>query len=934
MTYRKIYFILLVMLLPITACGRNSGDFDVYTEDTSSDSVVEVSRMLQSNALSSLTIFIPIRESFHFNRAAEKLRRIKAENGVEIDIDIITYLPEQRETHISQMLSKLAAGLGPDIFVLDNAYLYPFIENSFIKDIYIMIDKSYNWNREDFFTTALQALEIDRRLYMLPMQFGFDFIGINANVPSGFRDRFFALDIASVSDIANLYLDLIAEYPKWGEFALVHGMDVIRAYTPKVNAAVDFSSRTANFPNSSEIMLEKLRTAFGNNDRFNTPIMINPTDESMAELQERYVFFSPLDFTAIPEAFFDFQTSFFTDFIPIADDNGRIIMRYWGTEIVVNAEADETLVWAFIEQLLLVIGTEGLNFDANPHIARRYARGYLGLGLETALERVEMRPIFGTIFAEIDRAIDSIMEYSEWPLIYPINNHMMPSHVFDTVLFEFFNNEMTAENAIYQMEVNITRWLNREREEPEIYVLEKELGNHLPLRTLTVKNPNNSTGVLKQAATAMNESWQKQGKLYTFQLVINDYAWGNIDPDIEQRERFERIERLRVQLMAGQGPDIFFLDGHGDYIRPWVKSGFLADINKLIYTCTRITRDDFFTEVLSAFEIENGLYMLPVSFGFYYVGVNRFIPQYFSERFTSYSVISILQMMEFYLDLKKAYGGEFGHLTPGVTWSLGTYGGIIQTVIGDFIDFNNSISNLLDYRFISFLNKMPQIFDGRESISAEWFAFTPTTEFMRNRAQSDLFEMSDFRLTPANAFFSRNAPRFIHYIPLVDNQGKLLIDVAGSNVWDVLFINAGGEVELAWEFITYVLQAYNAAVDMARIEPIFGTRNPWANQSFASPILRNNFDSPIRATIAYLPAASPPGYMDFIAFDDNELRERETEATVNRIAELNELPMTLLQPMIPMRLFEESLENFMRGFITAETAAQQMHNAVSLWLIE
>ena len=156
--------------------------------------------------------------------------------------------------------------------------------------------------------------------------------------------------------------------------------------------------------------------------------------------------------------------------------------------------------------------------------------------------------------------------------------------------------------------------------------------------------------------------------------------------------------------------------------------------------------------------------------------------------------------------------------------------------------------------------------------------------------------MSDFMLMPASAFFSRDNPSLIHYIPLVDEQGRLIIDAGAvrSNVWANLFISAAGDYELSWEFITYLLQAYATAEGGARRDR-WGHQPPWADQSLASSILQANFENSLRSTLNIF--FNNWQAIGFLAFDDHELREQEINATIDRIAELNEMPMTLFSPI-------------------------------------
>jgi len=452
------------------------------------------------------------------------------------------------------------------------------------------------------------------------------------------------------------------------------------------------------------------------------------------------------------------------------------------------------------------------------------------------------------------------------------------------------------------------------------------------VRTLTVHTNNRHTAVLRQAATAMNSSWQEQGIPYEFRLEVDDHNWLDFD------ELDSRWERLRVELMAGQGPDIVYFSELQD-MRVLAGSGLVVDFYSLMDADPRTNREDFFTEALSAFEFNGGLFMFPISFGFYHVGINANIPQPFIDRFTQYSTISVSQLMDIYLDFKTTHFGEFAHLRPGVAGDIGRdHHSTLQTIMSGFIDLDAHTNNLLDPGFSAFLNTISQVFENHEFISSGWVA-TPfgSDQFMRERAMEQVFDMCSNMLTPVNAFFQRENPHFVHYVPLTDDQGRLVINASGRNVWASLCVTAVGDSALAWEFIQYLIHAYASPGEAAMTVPRGHMPNPWANHSLASPILRSLSEDFIRQSFHTALNRHSNNHADgfnFLGVDTLEEREQQINIAVDRIAAYNERPMSLLSLMIPDFLFAERLDDFMLGIITADTAARHMYNAVSLWLIE
>ena len=70
-----------------------------------------------------------------------------------------------------------------------------------------------------------------------------------------------------------------------------------------------------------------------------------------------------------------------------------------------------------------------------------------------------------------------------------------------------------------------------------------------------------------------------------------------------------------------------------------------------------------------------------------------------------------------------------------------------------------------------------------------------------------------------------------------------------------------------------------------------------------------------------------------VEIDDLGVIVAVIDEAINRKEPLNERPVTLLQ-YIPAGLYENVLEEFLQGFITAQQAADEMHNRIALWLIE
>ena len=108
------------------------------------------------------------------------------------------------------------------------------------------------------------------------------------------------------------------------------------------------------------------------------------------------------------------------------------------------------------------------------------------------------------------------------------------------------------------------------------------------------------------------------------------------------------------------------------------------------------------------------------------------------------------------------------------------------------------------------------------------------------------------------------------------------------------------------------------------------------SNSLASPILRRLFDEHVRRALEAFSA--PSGYLHSpiinTATQDPDELARYVDSAVIRIAAYNEMPIALMDSLIPRELIDEPMYLLARGVITPREAAQRLHNAITLWLIE
>lgn len=97
---------------------------------------------------------------------------------------------------------------------------------------------------------------------------------------------------------------------------------------------------------------------------------------------------------------------------------------------------------------------------------------------------------------------------------------------------------------------------------------------------------------------------------------------GEMTPARAQR-RAQAIERMRVEIMAGKGADVYIIDQYGAQedsealftdLSKTMRSGVFADLRPLMEQSQTFSADDFLPQVLAAGQADGGQYLLPMGY--------------------------------------------------------------------------------------------------------------------------------------------------------------------------------------------------------------------------------------------------------------------------------------------------------------------------------
>jgi len=399
------------------------------------------------------------------------------------------------------------------------------------------------------------------------------------------------------------------------------------------------------------------------------------------------------------------------------------------------------------------------------------------------------------------------------------------------------------------------------------------------------------------------------------------------------------ILRMNTMLMAGKGYDVIVYFDHPLYA--YVNRGFLVDFYDLIDNDPRFSRDDFFTNVLEAFEIDGGLYIFPLQFGFTHVGINSRLPESIRDRFTQLFSITYRELFQIYNDLRREYPGQFDYLGFSYRCCL-IKNTAIMFEMGYFIDRGNRQSFLDAPRFAEFLEELVKVECRNRLIHPLEIPYSQVGAWSWFDAENADVSVFTFHsgTTPWWSIYAHldlDEPYFLNYIPIVDNEGRLQIAPSWPHhgIGMGLSITAGADIDLAWDFVARMI-----------------TRATNAPQHQINDSGRINFLMPSLRTIIYRPnsqAHLESGFSVFTGLWGNWTvsqsvlglpraeRQQQIDNAVARVQQLNEMPVT--RPSFFPRSLWQGIEDdiitpLSLGIIDSQEAAQQIHNRVALWLIE
>jgi hypothetical protein len=458
-----LFALMVLLLLPIATCGTG--------EDPEGTRV--------------LTALVPLRYEIIFREAAKNMPD-------DFRLDITTWggldFPADR------MRTMFMGGQGYDIIFMkkDMQQLdaFPYWTNALsglFANIYELIERDPFTGIDDYYANVFKAWEVGGGLYGIPLLFGFEYIGVNLNMPQDFIDRFKQYETISYIELLRLYLDFARDNDGWamGDTSLLfHPINIASA---AMTDFINIDNRTANFENDRFIeILDDINNLPLHNAQRGVAEALEQRGRLMAvmipqdlirERATHHVFMADRYFLNPANALLTPVTPYFSHHIPVTDCHGRLRHSYNTGIICIGAAADGDLAWEFTKSLILTVAdftpNAPIGFNYTKHqlsspIQREYFTYHITSGFYMATGRyptsfhgmsMSQFCIGAQTFHEIpphfDEAIERIAFYNAMP-ISP--EHFIPRNVYESPLKDFYLGLITAREAAQELDRRLALW--------------------------------------------------------------------------------------------------------------------------------------------------------------------------------------------------------------------------------------------------------------------------------------------------------------------------------------------------------------------------------------------------------------------------------------------------------------------------------------------
>jgi len=369
-------------------------------------------------------------------------------------------------------------------------------------------------------------------------------------------------------------------------------------------------------------------------------------------------------------------------------------------------------------------------------------------------------------------------------------------------------------------------------------------------------------------------------------------------------DREQYLEQIRLAFMAGNAPDLFLIDNLNYKDPDTVR--FLADWFPIMYAQPNFYEGDYFMNVFHAASFQGELFAFPTHFFWGMVAANTTVPGLAYELnqkagVTAYDLIQLAEKFD-----SSLYIHQFFDPVVASLFSIFS-GGYVQR----FIDMEARTADFNNQDFINFITAARDFTnpDALQDLGANIQVIDNAQEAQLSHRYFFLYYMPT---TPQYLLPIENLI-FDGHVPLVNHKGELVI-----NPWTAWGLNGSAtpnQKQAAWEFVKFM--------QSPRFSDMFGSQRMVPTYK---PLMRHEFIQSVPNDILF----RQNGWIT---------AEGRIEAILDAISVIESFAS---MPMVDSRIIPDSIvdikveviDQFERGFVTAEQAAEYLQNRVTLALME
>ena len=377
------------------------------------------------------------------------------------------------------------------------------------------------------------------------------------------------------------------------------------------------------------------------------------------------------------------------------------------------------------------------------------------------------------------------------------------------------------------------------------------------------------------------------------------------------RDDFEAARlQAGMEIMAGTAPVLIGAD-LVDHLNPLTITNF-ADWLPIMRSDPRFNEDEWFMEALHALSVDGRLIAFPGSISYEYVVTNSSVPG-LVDAVGNRDTISMTDMMELY-NTFNADGSFYLMRRFDVLFA-------VESAIGRFFDFETGYVNFNNQYFINFITAArsmtgpARVFGDRATYP--WVDNDNIREVDAQASNTYLFMLTTpFHIHHFGAFDEE----FVFTNPLLfaNEDGQVLIRPSYGRAFLLNASATTDEKALAWDFIRVMFNPqYENRVAHIFLHPV---NNQWLRSQAGRELM-----VPINRLYPVIRGWRPLGDAAFLT--DTLLQNYDRMASMP-------LASAVYAPDTVKAAVYEILEQFHNGLITAEAAANDLQNRITLMMME